>query len=356
MSASREHIEQFDAFLQGKMSSEEQLLFESKLATDPEYEKEFQLHLLIVEGIAQEKEERFRAMLRQQRQDTFIGNNTWGKKFTIASAAIVVLGMLVLVLAKYRDFYPNKNQVAISQEEKSEKTITSEVEKKIDLNNESKVEPPNLVQEDLEETQSPSIEEVEDEAELDAQVKALTDMDVGQGGEIDEAPEFSLDIEDNEMSIRKDKLESEEVVKVKALPSRTGYNQSTTDDKQEAVVLTESVTIAQRNKLRSMSSREKDSTKKSELTNKEKLTTDSGTVIKIQYYKSPLNYKGYAYNSKRKLIQVYGLTSSTSSIFELNGILYLKNDNNYYVILPNSDFAPLKILTNNSIIQELSKE
>jgi hypothetical protein len=109
MKAEREDIEKFDAYLFGEMNEEEQLLFESKLATDEEYAAEFAVHKLITEALSKEKEDRFREILGQQRQDTFIGNNTWGKKFTLVSAAVVLIGALALVFSMYREHNPIQN-------------------------------------------------------------------------------------------------------------------------------------------------------------------------------------------------------------------------------------------------------
>ena len=99
MNASREDIEKFDAYLQGAMNSEEKMLFESALATNDSFRQEFELHEQITAAIAAERETHFRKILAEQRVNTFIGNNTWSKKFTLASAAVMLIGMLALFVS-----------------------------------------------------------------------------------------------------------------------------------------------------------------------------------------------------------------------------------------------------------------
>ncbi len=91
------------------------------------------------------------------------------------------------------------------------------------------------------------------------------------------------------------------------------------------------------------------------------ISTDSLTLIKsskqdlisIDYYKSPLNYKGYIYDQTKKKLTVYGLTDTTSKVFSYQNVIYLKNNGTYYIIKPTTVFAKYVILNDKAIIQEL---
>jgi hypothetical protein len=74
--------------------------------------------------------------------------------------------------------------------------------------------------------------------------------------------------------------------------------------------------------------------------------------IQIEFWRSPLNYKGYKL-SKYNVI-LYGLTDTENlKIYTLNGILYMKNASTVYKLDYNSDFKPLERITDETITSSL---
>jgi hypothetical protein len=74
--------------------------------------------------------------------------------------------------------------------------------------------------------------------------------------------------------------------------------------------------------------------------------------MKIEFWKSPLNYKGYKL-SKYNVI-LYGLTDTENlKMYTLNGILYMKNASSVYKLDYNTDFKPYERVTDEMITSSL---
>jgi hypothetical protein len=74
--------------------------------------------------------------------------------------------------------------------------------------------------------------------------------------------------------------------------------------------------------------------------------------MQIEFWKSPLNYKGYKL-SKYNVI-LYGLTDTENlKIYTLNGILYMKNASTVYKLDYNADFKPYERITDEMITSSL---
>jgi len=383
MKAGREEIEKFDAYLFGGMDEDEQLLFESSLATDEDLAQEFELHQLITEGISAEKEARFRAVLDQQRQDTFIGANTWGKKFTIASAAIVAMGFLAVLFAMYRTNNPLKKlaiteteQVDSEPIEQNNKVSKKEADIKANERQEDvKVSAPEeeilrVVEDDIadenemanNELEVDSDEELEFNHDLDANDKRDEKWSPVKAESTDGVTR-ELENEDDAVVIAKDRLLSKETIVIEerqfsAVPSAR---------KVDAITLSsaESSKSKKRFSKKSVESKVNNTPVDSaEKTDKEKLRVgylDTTNVAKrkeriaVEYYKSPLNYKGYSYNERLKQISVYGLSTTNSKLVKYQNVLYLKNGENYYKMIPTSTYIKFNKVTDSILIRTLNQ-
>lgn len=74
--------------------------------------------------------------------------------------------------------------------------------------------------------------------------------------------------------------------------------------------------------------------------------------MQIEFWKSPLNYKGYKL-SKYNVI-LYGLTDTENlKIYTLNGVLYMKNTSAVYKLEYNADFKPYERVTDELITSSL---
>ncbi|HCS19929.1 MAG TPA: hypothetical protein DIW47_05100 [Bacteroidetes bacterium] len=92
--------ELFDRYLRGELEQEELDDFLERLESDQELKNEFAMYQYLVEGIREHEKQELKAFLSKKRNEEirYIGN-PWSKRFTYASAAILVgFGLLYVVL------------------------------------------------------------------------------------------------------------------------------------------------------------------------------------------------------------------------------------------------------------------
>lgn len=72
-------------------------------------------------------------------------------------------------------------------------------------------------------------------------------------------------------------------------------------------------------------------------------------VMEVEIWASPINYKGYQL-SKSKLV-VFGISPDDEKmLFELNDYVILQSGNKYYQLIKTSDFKPLKLFKDESVL------
>jgi hypothetical protein len=80
--------------------------------------------------------------------------------------------------------------------------------------------------------------------------------------------------------------------------------------------------------------------------------TNRKQSMQIEFWKSPLNYKGYKL-SKYNVI-LYGLADTENlKIYTLDGVLYMKNTSTVYKLDYNADFKPYERVTDEMITSSL---
>lgn len=81
---------------------------------------------------------------------------------------------------------------------------------------------------------------------------------------------------------------------------------------------------------------------------------ESKTAFKVEFWQSPINYKGYKL-SHNKLV-LYGINSTDPfSIFQVDGDLYLKHINNVYKLHYSNDFTQFEKVNDLALITKLNK-
>lgn len=376
MNASREDIEKMDAYLANQLDDEARLLFDSKLATDEVFAEEFELHKMITAGIAAEKEARLRAILDEQRQETFIGANTWGKKFTLASAAVVLLGLIIVFYGTYRVNNPSKG-IAKTENIEDSKNVAEPPTIMKDITVTDQKEKSSLVEDKGDDAELIEIEEnqnsendllAEDDSEDEKRFANVAEEEIKQLDDAAPEPkaparadaETIADIDEERIS--KDKYLQKELVAV-----NYRYVKSTPATQLQNTNLDVVTTASTRNSRKKSTGKEASVDKakapvdsaKREFKEKVRVEADSsnkkGEKISIAYYSSPLNYKGYTYNKRTKKIVVYGLSKTKSSLIKYNEALYLQNGSTYYLMVPTSTYLRLNKVTNTQLISILNQ-
>ncbi len=59
-------------------------------------------------------------------------------------------------------------------------------------------------------------------------------------------------------------------------------------------------------------------------------------MLNVEFWKSPVNYKGYRYNTKKLII--YGMKATDITLIKVKGVLYIKSAGQYYKIEENDSF------------------
>jgi len=62
----------------------------------------------------------------------------------------------------------------------------------------------------------------------------------------------------------------------------------------------------------------------------------SPQMLNVEFWKSPVNYKGYRYNTKKLII--YGMKPADITLIKVKGVLYIKSAGQYYKIEENDRF------------------
>ncbi|NVO03703.1 MAG: hypothetical protein HXX09_13485 [Bacteroidetes bacterium] len=80
---------------------------------------------------------------------------------------------------------------------------------------------------------------------------------------------------------------------------------------------------------------------------------NSKNIYRVEFWKSPVNYKGYKMGKDKVII--FGLFEfETVSLKLLNKLLYLKSGKDFYTIENTTDFKPLTPISNKSLLNQLN--
>ncbi|MHB1277341.1 MAG: hypothetical protein ACYC1Q_02995 [Bacteroidia bacterium] len=126
--------ELFDRYLRGELDQKELDVFLGRLESDEELKKEFDMYQYLVEGIREHEKQELKAFItrRKTSEVKYIGS-PWSKTFTYASAAVLIgFGLLYVVL----DSRVKDNDVAVNNPvivpKAPEKPVISEGEEEVE--------------------------------------------------------------------------------------------------------------------------------------------------------------------------------------------------------------------------------
>ena len=84
------------------------------------------------------------------------------------------------------------------------------------------------------------------------------------------------------------------------------------------------------------------------------ITEPSSYTFMIEFWKSPINYRGYKMG-RNKLV-LFGMeTTDNPHLYKVKDCLFLKNGNKIYKIDKNSEFQPLEIISDSNILNLLNQ-
>ena len=337
------YTEEIDAYLQGKISPEEMAAFEQKLNTDPSFAEAFQNQKLLSELIKENARLELKDYLKTHGQTKVVSSKNWlqSKVFAIAATAILLIGAFVvfqfysspkleqnLALETNKPITENikEEPVVVNQESNQNKQTESYSEK--DMLNE--VPPPTI--EELKVLEM----EMADEAPpaMDGDYESAKDdanVDLKVASEIKNKDTFlfataltMLDADGNNNSYGFNKTAKAKSAQLPSSASNSNQAKALEDTKK-----TESTEAVKKGKLSK--------------------TVTSDTKYIVEYWTSPVNFKGYRLSNTT--LQLYGLDSYSAKLFTVNGNLYLRHSGRVYALTPCIDACPYKLEVDPDIVQ-----
>jgi hypothetical protein len=81
---------------------------------------------------------------------------------------------------------------------------------------------------------------------------------------------------------------------------------------------------------------------------------DNKNIFRVEFWQSPINYKGYKMTHNKLIL--YGVNSTDPfSVFQVDGEIYLKHISNVYHLNFGNDFTPFEKVSDPALIAKLNK-
>ncbi len=340
MNYNESHTDLFNAYLKRTLSDADLMAFEKRLKEDTEFAEAFALHQLMVEGV----KDHARAELKQFLANS--ANPATGKGKIIrfsnmqwAAAAVIVVIIGIYAVTQFYIQPKTEHELAIEKPAelmpvppsadsgiaKSESTPTDSMlvfteTNAIESNRSSEVMEP-LVQEADDAGAAPSIDNV-------------SDKDLGM------AESDNFKIEDKKYDVVPEKKLKDTSVYLYSLayeaPSYTNNNYGS---KKLGV-----------SKLPSNSNTKPATADKVDTEGPKKKNQKASAIkITIEFWQSPVNFKGYKYWGNT--VQLYGADQATARLFIINNEFYLRDNGKVYLLLISPDATPYKPILDDNLTQ-----
>ena len=333
MKEEQTHIELFDLYLRNELPDTDKADFEKKLVADPEFKQQFTQYILIVEGIKLKEREELKAYMKKQAKMEYWGQNFWGKNWTYASAALLFVFASLYIVTKQFNNSSSKQENDLAIEQQKEKV-------ELKTENTSPKSEQNPVKENV----------ITEEKTLDNIV--INDEQIPNVAESEMSPRYDLETDDADktdmaVNIEEEKKIAEKVISINDVKEISiEFNNNTWNTKTTSTTLPSNFPTSNnagsvfkknkvstdKNKDKKPEAEEKKAVETVDTTKKLVNTNAQGNKLLLQFWSSPLNYKGYQYNNN--VLKLYGIIENNPKLHQYNNILYLVNDGKVYKITP----------------------
>ncbi|HEY1045702.1 MAG TPA: hypothetical protein VGF79_04640 [Bacteroidia bacterium] len=349
------HTEEFDLYLKNKLSVEDKAAFENKLANDSELAQEFEFYQLMVEGIKESERRALKAHIQANKGNMFWGQNIWPKKMTYAAAAVIALFVGLYVVIKQQDLTPEKS-VAITEKqapienqpwttELGTDTSKTASPKDIAANKQSSSEV---------EFEHPALEELPVNIEME-DVNGLIESPVA-------AAETYNDydgIKDQETVLSEIKLQDTtfllaHLIKPEIVSDLMLSNQveTTRAYKYKHLPKNENNQAPASKEAKKQSKYYSDTNVRTDATvftkNKSGSTEKTATQMNVEFWKSPVNFRGFSYDNK--VLKLYGVDQNAIRYYFVNNKIYLRMDGTVYEVKFCPESCPFISINDNEMM------
>lgn len=327
-----------DQYLAGELSGRALDNFKVKLK-DPNFVEQVETQRQIISAIEEVRKQELKELLSSQTKVKYI-QNQWGSRWTYLSAAIVILFVSAFFIMKQFD-PTGESQIAKEettteqQEPVIENLTTTDSVTRVDSSLLAINTPPP----------APALEIVEDEVELDEESIAddALDFDERPNGTFSTGDTFNekdraVDVttnkapvvaKTNEIKVKQENLLSSRNSVVSVMSPDFNLYKEETEADEDGVADTVADTIIR----------------------KKVLSTKN---LSIEFWSSPIHFKGYQYSSG--VLKLYEVSETSAISFkELDNRLYLNLDGTQYFINKNGKDNKFVVVTNSTLLKVLNE-
>jgi hypothetical protein len=298
-------------YLAGKLKGVHLDKFKNDMKNDPEFAKRVYVQQQTIEAIKIHRKEQLKTILQESSKTVYI-KNEWGKKWTLASASVIVFFISLFAIVKF--ILPTNLEQPIA----TEKTQTPKANDDITMDpvpiTEPVVEKNTPFESQISEDEDPTLEGLAfDDTEENLKPDSLYDTMENSNKAIASLPPSNADLIEDDILVEKLISTKSFVVQDVSL----SFDESQTESKRKKL------------SLKGTKSEVSSSTDSSLITEKA-----GSKSIKVEFWESPINFKGYSYQTLSGL-KLYGFNLDGKIQFkELDGRLYLFFNSKIFHISP----------------------
>lgn len=327
-----EQYEWIERYLEDQLGGEELDIFRKRLRDDSEFAYDVEIQRLIWQQIKEQRKQELKNFIAAEGEVKYI-QNIWGTKWLYASAAIVLFFTGFYFVVEYV-IKPGQESgtYSVGQEEYArEKSDSSTVVDPMREPDQQKKSFPS---------QADSVVDLaiadHDDVPTDEVVKETMPVIESSEDYFFDQQRDSADLYEDEDFVAKDERIAGKVFELHSLVSVSRENAAKKAPVSKQVTTDKSETEEPREQEKSISE-----------------TKESAQLI-VEFWKSPVNYKGYSYQ-KGKLI-LFGIdpTESLHFVQGSNGTIYMKRNGVWWIIQNNVQDKPFNKLTDPEILKLLT--
>ena len=331
------HSELFDQYLGGNLGTEAVRAFEQQLSDDAAFSEAFRIHKLLKAGIQDYGRESLKQHLKENGKMQYWGDNFWPKSMRFAAAAVLIIFLgLYAVVKRY-----------LQPLQKPELAVKTESRAPVNTGTADSVYPPAIYSPDAPPDIAVVTAEPERiESEIMEDVVAMDDMSPSSGKNYGQEAEGTDDAGYEEIKVLSESMLSDTLYTVPVISwadanrSKTYYDnlskpasRAETAQKKKALSLPANASNANQSTALEGKDNDKDSVG-SGVTGSKKAEAEqsSSSRYKIEFWFSPVNFKGYRLTGKS--IRLYGVDVNEARFYVYKAQLYLYNEGRVYILGP----------------------
>lgn len=333
MSFSEQEIDEIDLYAAGKLKGELLDRFKRRMQADAAFKHEVDVRLLLIAGVREARKQELKEMLRTKTGPMYISSKMFGKRWPMASAAILLLFLgMFFIVENFKNRNAEQGPIATSEKVQQDPASTSE---SLALENTESNKPQNPAQG----SSVPQLEPIAAPEQMEVVDAEMAEYDVADYPEeppvfdAAAAPESALPPTPQKITIDRVVLITDTV-----LVAMAWNTQNTNLLQREAKTLSKNKNVP--------ATTDAESEKTKDVYKKEEV------AYNVAVYKDPLRFKGYQLTGFN--LKLYDVTMPFS-LLQYNNRLFLKEGDKYFELKNTAQPLPLVRITDAELIKTLDQ-